>query len=320
MGRRERPLERDGTPQRELAYWLRDLRNKSGLTFEQLARHTGFSVSTLHAAVSGNQLPSRQVTLAIVEACHSDEELWQVYWAQIRRLTDRDVPEGADRSVAPPWVGQPAQAGSANSEIDVGGTSVTAGESSVVPPGFDGVGGAGSDLVGQAAPSVQQSRSWRTRTRRLATIGGGLVIAAALAITVTALSVNHHGAAPGRSHSSLAVVVVQDKVAIGSSSLLEDTTAAYLSSQAIPRCRLRGCEVNGTDMWSGADLVVSCWVHGSEMTNEDMTSAGIAHNPNGATSTLWYRGRWPNGQTGYLSAVYVAPKYRGGMGLAACQS
>src|SRR5450755_285998 len=280
MGRREQPLERDGTPQRELAHWLRDLRNQSGLTFDQLARHSGFSVSTLHAAVSGKQLPSRQVTLAIVEACHGDADMWQVYWAQIRHLTDRDVPEGADRSVTPPWVLQPAQAGSANGEVDDGGIGVTADVGSVAPPGFGGLGQAAGDLAGQSASPLQRSRSWRTRTRRLAMIGGGLVVAAALATTVTALSANH-GAAPGRTRPLLAVAVVQDKVAIGSSSLLEDTTAAYLSSQPIPRCRLRDCEVKGTDMWSGADLVVSCWVRGAEMTNEDMTSTGIAHNANG---------------------------------------
>jgi len=33
MGRPQKPLERDGSPVREFAFWLRDLRKRSGLTY-----------------------------------------------------------------------------------------------------------------------------------------------------------------------------------------------------------------------------------------------------------------------------------------------
>jgi hypothetical protein len=149
----------------------------------------------------------------------------------------------------------------------------------------------------------------------------GMVAAAGISAVVTASVVGHSGsAATGAARArSLAVVVVQNKDAIGRSSLLEDSVPAYLSTQPLPRCRLRGCEVEGTDMLSGAKLVVMCWVRGAEMTNENTTSAGIADNTNGITSTLWYRGVWPDGRSGYLSEVYVTPQYRGGLGLPRCK-
>lgn len=123
MGRPERALERDGSPARELAFWLRDLRNRSGLTYDQLARLTRFSTSTLQEALSGRRLATLQVTLAVVEACQGDIEAWRSYWAQLRRATDPDVPAGARLSVAPPWLTAAApadeQAGHASGESRV---------------------------------------------------------------------------------------------------------------------------------------------------------------------------------------------------------
>lgn len=101
MGRPERPLERDGSPARELAHWLRDLRNQSGMTYGQLGKRTGFSTSTLQEALSGRRLPTLQVTLAIVQACDGDVAAWRSYWAQIRRALDPDAPSVV--SVVPSW-------------------------------------------------------------------------------------------------------------------------------------------------------------------------------------------------------------------------
>lgn len=103
MGRPQEPLDRDGTPLREFAFWLRDLRNRSGLTYEQLARKTSFSVATVHEAMSGRRLPSRPVLRAIVAACGGDQPQWDTYWAQVKRLLDPDAPAGVSRSVLPPW-------------------------------------------------------------------------------------------------------------------------------------------------------------------------------------------------------------------------
>ena len=71
-------------------------------------------------------------------------------------------------------------------------------------------------------------------------------------------------------------------------------------------------------MWSGAVLPAICIVRGAEMTNENLHSAGIARNKGGVISSLWYRVEMPSGATGYLSEVYVAPAYRGGLGLPTC--
>jgi len=103
MGRPEKPLGRDGSPVRELAYWLRDLRNQSGLTYDQLARRAGFSTSTLQEALAGRRSPTLPVTLAIVEACGGDVKEWRTYWAQIRRARDPDSYPGSDLPMIPSW-------------------------------------------------------------------------------------------------------------------------------------------------------------------------------------------------------------------------
>ncbi|MFB6393593.1 hypothetical protein [Polymorphospora lycopeni] len=54
------------------------------------------------------------------------------------------------------------------------------------------------------------------------------------------------------------------------------------------------------------------------MTNSDLTSEGIDHNPAGVTSDLWYKVVLHDGRAGWLSEVYIAPEHRGGMGLPRC--
>lgn len=102
MGRKEVPLVRDGSPIAEFAFWLRDLRNAAGLTYEQLAKSTSYAVSTLQDACAGRRLPSQRLTLAFVEACDGDIEGWQEYWAQIKRALDPAAPN-SELPVAPPW-------------------------------------------------------------------------------------------------------------------------------------------------------------------------------------------------------------------------
>jgi transcriptional regulator with XRE-family HTH domain len=108
MGRPQEPLGRDGTPLREFAFWLRDLRDRSGLTYELLAKRTSFSVATMHEAMSGRRLPSRPVLRAIVTACGGDEAQWDAYWTQVKRLLDPSAPPGINRSILPPWAAQEA--------------------------------------------------------------------------------------------------------------------------------------------------------------------------------------------------------------------
>jgi Helix-turn-helix domain len=116
MGRPQKPLERDGTPLREFAFWLRDLRGRSGLTYDELGTRTHYSTSTVQAATAGKALPTLRVVEAIVAACDGDAQAWRAYWTQIRRLLQQDAPEGIGRSILPPWAeraapGRPGQAG-----------------------------------------------------------------------------------------------------------------------------------------------------------------------------------------------------------------
>lgn len=104
MGRPQSPLERDGTPVREFAFWLRDLRNRAGLTYEQLARITQYATSTMQDATSGQRLPTLPVLKAFVAACEGNEREWETYWAQIRRLIDAHAPLDLGRSIEPPWL------------------------------------------------------------------------------------------------------------------------------------------------------------------------------------------------------------------------
>ncbi len=106
MGRRQVPLERDGSPIREFAFWLRDLRNRSGLTYEQVAKSTHYGTSTLQAATSGERLPTLKVVTAFVRACDGDLAAWLSYWTELRRMLDPDVPKGTAWSVTPPWARQ----------------------------------------------------------------------------------------------------------------------------------------------------------------------------------------------------------------------
>jgi Helix-turn-helix domain len=103
MGRPQEPLDRDGSPIREFAFWLRDLRNRSGLTYEELGKKAHYATSTVQAATAGQRLPTRQVVMAFVQACAGDARAWGEYWTKIRRLLDQDVPDTVSRSVMPPW-------------------------------------------------------------------------------------------------------------------------------------------------------------------------------------------------------------------------
>ena len=114
-------------------------------------------------------------------------------------------------------------------------------------------------------------------------------------------------------------VVVQNKVAIGEGRLVEDRTPSYLGERPVARCaNLPGCKIPGTDVGTGATFVAVCQLTGESITNADLTSTSIGQNPNAAVSELWLGARAPDGRVGYISEVYLAPAYRGGLGLPLC--
>jgi hypothetical protein len=110
MGRPQKPLDRDGSAVREFAFWLRDLRKCSGLTYDQLGKNAHYATSTVQAATAGNRLPTLRVTMAIVKACGGDIQQWRDYWTQIQRALDRGAPHGLERPVRPPWAHRVAPA------------------------------------------------------------------------------------------------------------------------------------------------------------------------------------------------------------------
>jgi hypothetical protein len=103
MGRSQEALQRDGSPVREFAFWLRDLRDRADLTYDQLGKDAHYATSTVQAAAAGNKLPTLRVVLAFVKACDGDVQAWRAYWTQIRRLLDHDAPDAIRGSILPSW-------------------------------------------------------------------------------------------------------------------------------------------------------------------------------------------------------------------------
>lgn len=104
MGRPQEPLDRDGSPVREFAFWLRNLRQRAGLTYEELGRRAHYATSTIQAAAAGKRLPTLRVTLAYVDACGGNVREWHTYWTRMRRALDPDAPAAVVSSVLPPWL------------------------------------------------------------------------------------------------------------------------------------------------------------------------------------------------------------------------
>jgi hypothetical protein len=121
--------------------------------------------------------------------------------------------------------------------------------------------------------------------------------------------------APVRTAARFAVVVVQNKVALGPTAIVEDVSPAYLSSRPIPYGVNYGCKIPGTNLVTGTPLVAEYQILGEWMANYNLDSSEVRDNPNKAFSNLWYYVVLHNGVAGFLSEVYVEPASRGGMGL-----
>jgi hypothetical protein len=79
------------------------LRRRKGLTYLQLSGETGLALSTLSAACSGRDMPSRRVVDAIVCACGDagDVARIKVLWEDAGRATGRLRPEPGRTMVSP---------------------------------------------------------------------------------------------------------------------------------------------------------------------------------------------------------------------------
>lgn len=280
MPRPERALDPESGPIQAFAAELRLARQKAGNpTYLKMARATGRSRTALAEAAGGDHLATWETVEAYLAACGQIPADWYPRWEEVRERVDHDRTPAARLGA----------------------------------------------LVSGVADEQPLAR--RPGSRRLLWFGAGALAMLAAIITVTVVATSG-GRAPAAAAGSTptptatggpVTVVVQNKVAIGPTSLVEDSTPVYLTSRTIPYCSRYGCQVPGTKMWSGAVLQVVCQVQGSQVTNEDLGSPGITHNPGGAISTRWYRAEMPDGTTvGYIPEVYLTPASRGGLGLPTC--
>lgn len=65
----------------ELARDLDTLRRSCGMSYRDLARHTGCPRSTLNDALRGRRFPRLSTVLAIARACAADQDYWRARWA-----------------------------------------------------------------------------------------------------------------------------------------------------------------------------------------------------------------------------------------------
>ena len=284
MGRKERPLDAAKGPVEAFAAELRKLRDAAGTpSYTDMAKTAHVSKTVLSEAAGGSHPPTwstvKAYLLALGIVDAIEQNEWHERWSSMRA-------EHAGRA------GEPAPTPSVLSS-----------------PGR-------SEKIGD--PSQDQRR---TRRRLPIVVVGGVVMISAVVLFATL----RHGEAstmqptPSTSARDLVGVVVSNKVAVGADALIEDSTPAYLSTDPVPYCAHRGCKVPGTEMSSGTVLDVTCVVEGAWMTNYDLDADVVKANPNRYSSSLWYRGTIAGGHVaGYLSEVYLAPEYRGGLGLPVC--
>ncbi|MGW7819993.1 nSTAND1 domain-containing NTPase [Streptomyces puniciscabiei] len=102
MGRREGPLDPAAGPVQRFAFELRKLRGEAGgLTYRAMAQRAGYSVATLSRAAAGEQLPSREVALAYVQACGADAAEWEQRWRAVAQEVAAEPEHDDDDAQAP---------------------------------------------------------------------------------------------------------------------------------------------------------------------------------------------------------------------------
>lgn len=114
------------------------------------------------------------------------------------------------------------------------------------------------------------------------------------------------------------LITVDNRVTNGMS-MREDSQPVRLLTKAWILCGSRGCNINGTERWSGGTYEWAvCQVQGERTTNGNDSSAADDANPDLAQSTLYYGVRLANGTFGYVNEIWIRRADRGGLGLPAC--
>jgi len=88
VGRPEKPVRTPNTALRRLAVWLRECRDRAGLSNATLANETDYSVSTIRRATNGDSIPSLPVVEAYARGCGVAAEDARRRW-QAARLEEQ---------------------------------------------------------------------------------------------------------------------------------------------------------------------------------------------------------------------------------------
>ncbi|WNV89133.1 XRE family transcriptional regulator [Umezawaea sp. Da 62-37] len=105
MPRGERPLDDGDTPLLRFAADLRTLRDRAGgRTYRQLGTRAHYSATTLSDAAGGRKLPSLAVTLAYVQACDGDPDVWEDRWREVAAEVAPSEARPSDEGT-PPYAG-----------------------------------------------------------------------------------------------------------------------------------------------------------------------------------------------------------------------
>ncbi|MFB8038778.1 AAA family ATPase [Streptomyces sp. NPDC056004] len=100
-GRPEQPLDPQGGPLERFALGLREIRERAGLTYAEMADLAHFASSTLSQAAAGHRLPTCQVALAYVRACGEDPGPWKGRWEDVRLALYGPEMEREQTAIAP---------------------------------------------------------------------------------------------------------------------------------------------------------------------------------------------------------------------------
>ncbi|MFI8460454.1 helix-turn-helix domain-containing protein [Kitasatospora sp. NPDC085464] len=101
MGRPEKPIEATEPALARLAAWLREQRERAGLTYRQLADRTNYHATTLQRAAGGRSVPSWKVVEAVARECDGDLKTARRKWAQANYWAHVPRPSGSRRPRAP---------------------------------------------------------------------------------------------------------------------------------------------------------------------------------------------------------------------------
>lgn len=93
----------------ELALWLRAQRRLAGMTYSQLAAHTGFSATSLSRAAGGERLPSLAVVEAFAQGCGGDPRKAAALWRRARYTAHQKTHDEEQVAMLPDYIRSFAQ-------------------------------------------------------------------------------------------------------------------------------------------------------------------------------------------------------------------